>query len=107
MVSVIGSDERTFVKTIHVQLSDERRNIRVLEVRALSMSVTKDHPAIETIETYAKTLENSGVGDMTKLSLVLDQQIRCLMLPSSSMLSWRLANAPNCVGEQGTRSVLI
>lgn len=28
-------------------------------------------------ETDARTLENSDVGDMTKLSFVLDQDIRC------------------------------
>ena len=40
----------------------------------------------EKRETYDRTLENSDVGDMTKLSLVLDQEIRCWMAGSSSML---------------------
>ena len=40
----------------------------------------------EKRETYDRTLENSDVGDMTKLSLVLDQEIRCWMDGSSSML---------------------
>ena len=36
--------------------------------------------------TYDRTFENSLEGDMTKLSFVLDQEIRCWMLWSSSML---------------------
>ena len=36
--------------------------------------------------TYDKTFENSLEGDMTKLSFVLDQEIRCWILWSSSML---------------------
>jgi len=36
--------------------------------------------------SYARTLENSVEGDMTKLSLVLDQEIKCCILWSSSML---------------------
>lgn len=35
---------------------------------------------------YARTLENSVEGDMTKLSLVLDHEIKCCILWSSSML---------------------
>lgn len=35
---------------------------------------------------YASTLENSVEGDMTKLSLVLDHEIKCCILWSSSML---------------------
>lgn len=31
----------------------------------------------EILPTYARTFENSLDGDMTKLSLVLDQEIRC------------------------------
>jgi hypothetical protein len=34
-------------------------------------------PALGCDQTYAKTLENSDVGDITKLSFVLDQEIRC------------------------------
>jgi len=30
--------------------------------------------------TYAKTFENSVEGDMTKLSLVVDHEIKCWML---------------------------
>ena len=36
--------------------------------------------------THARTLENSDVGDMTKLSFVPDQEMRCWMLGSSSIL---------------------
>lgn len=42
------------------------------------------------IETDARTLENSEVGDITKLSLVLDQEMRCWMLLSSSILRQKL-----------------
>lgn len=37
-------------------------------------------------KTYARTLEKSWDGDMTKLSLEDDQLIRCCMLGSSNML---------------------
>ena len=33
-----------------------------------------------TSDTYARTFENSEDGDMTKLSLVLDQEMRCWMV---------------------------
>lgn len=36
--------------------------------------------------THARTFENSEDGDMTKLSLELDQEMRCCILWSSSML---------------------
>lgn len=36
--------------------------------------------------TYDRTFENSLEGDMTKLSFVLAQEMRCWMLWSSSML---------------------
>lgn len=39
--------------------------------------------------TYDSTFENSDEGDMTKLSLVLDQEIRCCILWSSSILQQR------------------
>lgn len=42
--------------------------------------------------TDARTLENSEVGDMTKLSLLLDQDIRCWMVESSSILLKLSAN---------------
>ena len=40
--------------------------------------------------TYARTFEKSVDGDITKLSLLFDQEIRCCMLGSSSMLSQTL-----------------
>ena len=36
--------------------------------------------------TYARTFEKSLEGDMTKLSLPFDQEIRCCMFGSSSIL---------------------
>lgn len=36
--------------------------------------------------SYASTFENSGVGDMMKLSLLLDHDMRFCILGSSSML---------------------
>lgn len=36
--------------------------------------------------TNARTLEKSADGDITKFSLLLDQDIRCCMFGSSSML---------------------
>ena len=39
--------------------------------------------------SYERTLEKSAEGDMTKLSLLLDHDIRFEMLGSSSMLAFR------------------
>ena len=39
--------------------------------------------------TYDRTFENSVEGDMTKLSLVLDHDIKCWMLGSSNILHRR------------------
>lgn len=36
--------------------------------------------SIQIVCTYAKTLENSEEGDITKLSLVFDQDMRCCIL---------------------------
>jgi hypothetical protein len=36
--------------------------------------------------THARTFENSEDGDITKLSFVLDHEIKCWMVWSSSML---------------------
>lgn len=36
--------------------------------------------------THARTLENSDVGDMTKLSFVPDHEMRCWMPGSSNIL---------------------
>lgn len=57
----------------------------MLEVRPakhVSIARHKNRPAA----TYDRTLENSLDGDMTKLSFVLDQEMRCWMLWSSSIL---------------------
>lgn len=65
-----------FMKAIHVQLANEGGDISVLEVRsARPVSYIKSGPSSR--RTYDKTLEKSLEGDMTKLSLVLDQEIRC------------------------------
>ena len=37
-------------------------------------------------DTYARTFENSDDGDMTKLSLLLAQEMRCDMVWSSNIL---------------------
>lgn len=39
-----------------------------------------DADTANTSDTYARTFENSEDGDMTKLSLVLDQEMRCWMV---------------------------
>lgn len=75
----------TFVKAIHVQLAHERGNVGVLEVRPASpVSYIKSGQSSRC--TYDRTLEKSLEGDMTKLSLLLDHEMRCWMLWSSSML---------------------
>jgi hypothetical protein len=57
----------------------------VLEIRsAASVRYIKEGHSFRC--TYDKTLENSLDGDMTKLSFVLDHEMRCWMLWSSSML---------------------
>jgi hypothetical protein len=72
----------TFVKTVHVQLPHERGYVRMLEILSAAISHALDGVEI----TYAKTFENSVLGFMTKLSPPLDHEIKCWMLPSSSML---------------------
>jgi hypothetical protein len=51
------------------------------------MSV-RNTDTIHTSKTYARTFENSEDGDMTKLSLVLDQEMRCWMVWSSNILQY-------------------
>lgn len=65
----------------------------MFEVLAFGVSATRSFWNCRggTFGTDARTLENSEVGDMTKLSLVLDQDMRCRMLVSSSILFWKLA----------------
>lgn len=76
------------MEPIHIQLPHERGNVGVLEILAGVMisDCLETSEAQDRRRTNARTLENSEVGDMTKLSLVLDQDIRCWMLWSSSML---------------------
>lgn len=45
----------------------------------------RDSPCSD-IKTHARTLEKSAEGDITKLSLLLDQDIRFCMLESSNIL---------------------
>lgn len=47
----------------------------------------------ESVFTYARTLEKSADGDITKLSALADHDIRCCMLGSSSMLNGVSYNA--------------
>jgi hypothetical protein len=71
----------TFVKPVHVQLSNKGRNVGVLEIRpAGALSIARPDTSQGGTGTYDRTFENSLEGDMTKLSLVLDQEIRCWML---------------------------
>ena len=44
------------------------------------------------LEAYARTLENSVDGDMTKLSLLFDQEIRFWIFESSNILRWKMSN---------------
>ena len=73
------------MKTIHIQLPDKRRDIGVFKVlpaiRLVHLSLVRSQGW-----TYASTLENSLEGDITKLSLEFDQDIRCCILGSSSIL---------------------
>ena len=61
------------MKSVHIQLSYKRRNIGMLEIltKQISRRLQEWH-----VQTYARTFENSFVGDITKLSLELDQDIK-------------------------------
>lgn len=80
----------TFVEPIHIQLPHKRRNIGMLEVltvenkQMISMSMSWH-------KTYARTFEKSAEGDMTKLSLDGDHDIKCRIVWSSSILHETLA----------------
>jgi hypothetical protein len=79
----------TFMKTVHIELSDERRDISVFKVLTGEANISttlQDAKRFQGQGTDARTLENSDVGDMTKLSLVPDHEIRCWILGSSSIL---------------------
>ena len=52
-----------------------------------TFSLERARPDPQRFEpTHESTLEKSVDGDMTKLSFVVDQEIRCWMFGSSSML---------------------
>jgi hypothetical protein len=72
------------MKAVHVQLSYEGRYVCVFEI--LPGPCQRLSTELSFLLAYARTLENSGEGDMTKLSLEADQEIRLCMLRSSSML---------------------
>ena len=61
------------MKAVHVQLSDKGRDIGVLEILPAFVSTSKSSLPKST---YASTFENSGEGDMTKLSFEDDHEIR-------------------------------
>ena len=71
------------MKSVHIQLSNEGRYVRMFEVLPRNPK-----PMFGRLRlcTNAKTLEKSADGDITKVSLLLDQDIRCCMFGSSSML---------------------
>lgn len=74
------------METIHIELSDERGNVRVLKVLPKILFSNSLALGGDRTVTYASTLEKSAVGDITKLSAVLDQAIRCCIPGSSNML---------------------
>lgn len=88
LISTFPVDGRlTFVETVHVQLSDKRRDVRVLEVlpgKSSAERLNLTTPRSST--TYARTLEKSVEGDMTKLSLLFDHDIRFCIAGSSNIL---------------------
>jgi hypothetical protein len=49
----------------------------MLEVLSLRSRLAPGYETTESSKTYDKTFEKSCEGDMTKLSLVFDQEIRC------------------------------
>lgn len=64
------------METVHIQLPDEGGDIGVLEILTTEGS-QRTCKSERKSGTNAKTFENSEVGDMTKLSLVLDHEMRC------------------------------
>lgn len=72
------------METVHVQLTNKRGDIGVFKVLTVAVFSPPNVSLIPHIgiiitreATHARTLENSEVGDITKLSLVLDQEMRC------------------------------
>lgn len=86
------------MKAVHVQLSNKRRDVGVLEIRPTGCVSIAQHEN-GWGGTYDRTFENSLEGDMTKLSFVLDHEMRCWMLWSSSML--RLCQYIDCISRSG------
>lgn len=77
------------MKTVHVELTHKRRNVRMFKILSRGLKVsTLVIPRGLTAKgkAYDNTLEKSAEGDMTKLSADEDHEIRCCMLESSSML---------------------
>jgi hypothetical protein len=66
-----------FMKSVHVELSNERGNVGVLEVLTRSISIYSSVGNYIRGQLYLRTFENSFDGDITKLSFVFDHDIRC------------------------------
>jgi hypothetical protein len=70
----------------------------MFEVGSATVSEKPANPSAGKDSTYARTLENSDVGDITKLSFVFDQEMRCWMPGSSNMLFGGLATPEQAQG---------
>ena len=67
-----------FVKAVHVQLADEGGYVGVFEVGSACHCQHVGWVKAEFgMVSYARTLENSVEGEMRKLSLEEDQDIKC------------------------------
>lgn len=77
------------MKPIHVQLAYKGRHISVFKVLTVLLLALFFVFTLTMCIPYLRTFENSLVGDTTKLSLDGDHEIKCCMLPSSSMLPQR------------------
>lgn len=85
--------ELTFMKAVHIQLSDKRRDICMFKILAAWRFSIGTSCRRWFCYTYARTLEKSFEGDMRKLSWDGDHEIRCWMLGSSSILRVWLVSA--------------
>lgn len=74
------------MESVHVELSNEGGYVGMFEVLPAN---SKPMPRRIGACTNAKTFEKSADGDITKFSLLLDQDIRCCMFGSSNMLGQR------------------
>ncbi len=77
-------DVAHFVKAVHVELSNEGGNIGVFEVLPATYQPCSIPLLCEL--AHERTLAKSALGDIMKLSLLLDQDIRFCMVGSSSIL---------------------